>query len=166
MFHSFCEKSFHNFFFPWGEGEEIFQLSTPVQGGNKYWNISPETEGLRIFVFLFFLSLICLFLGEKGEKRAEDRHGDRNWKRTAKDCFSTVHPVWTVETAMSSYRLKHCRCIQCMHLHKQKKPSCLTLLAFFPISIRNMSFAPELLFWWAFWSMIQKTFFFVTGPIT
>lgn len=51
-------------------------------------------EGLGFFVFLVFLSLISLFVGEKeGEKRAEDKYGDGSWKRTAKDCVSTVHPA-------------------------------------------------------------------------
>jgi len=51
------KKQFSELLFPWPEGEEVFQLSIPIQGGIKHWNISSETECVGFLFSTLFLYL-------------------------------------------------------------------------------------------------------------
>lgn len=95
---------------------------------------------------VFFL-FVCLSQIDFSSCRWEDSRRQMWWKleKNWKDCVSTVYLTWTVETAMSSYRLQHCSCVPCMHSHKQKKP--LAWFFFFSYQHQKCEFCPLLEPW-------------------
>ena len=138
-------------FFPREEREKRYFNFTPQFRVKKSTETFPQKWKVWVCGFVFIYPRldfhICRWERRWEEsRRAEDRYGYRSWKRTEKDCVSTVHPVWTMQTAMRSYRLKHWRCVQCMHLHKQKKPIAWFFFPFY-LSVSKHEFCPVLEAW-------------------
>lgn len=126
-----------------GKGRRGISAFYPHSGWKQSLNHFARNNRMVCFLFVCFSSSDFLFVSEKeGGRRAEGRYGDGNWKIIEKDWVSTVHPVWTIDSAMNFYKLKHCRCIRCMHLHKQKRS---LARFFFPFSYQHQKceFCPQ-----------------------
>lgn len=116
------QRVFRTLFFPMGKGRRGISAFYPHSGWKQALNHFPRNNRVGGFLFVCFSSSDFLFVSEKEDgRRAEGGYGDGNWKIIEKDWISIVHPVWTIDSATNFYKLKLCRCIRCMHLHKQKR---------------------------------------------